>query len=293
MKFWIFAVLFSVSAVAHAESVLVRAPSASPLTFENFIKQNPQAISYVEFQQRRMQNQPDQESQIFSLADSFSTSPELTVLHLKGLMTKSPSTLMSLRFVRDLAEKSSSAGNAGLRRDLQSLYCKTAVLLNEGALVMNCATQFVSLETLKKKFPKADKVVIESLGFALTDVTSPTISSQSSYHWTFISNSSKPVSFYGTYEQLFQQSFSFQDIVAGSCDGFTSDFEDLSVQTQSRIYFSDSCQKSAAMPEGNSKFAWLKEERTWWIAAGLVVLGGVAYSMKDKKVVVNPNGLKF
>jgi hypothetical protein len=158
---------------------------------------------------------------------------------------------------------------------------------------MNCATQFVSLEHLRRKFPNAEKVLIESLGFGLTDLASPVIASQMSYHWTLISNSGKAVSFYGTYDQVFQQSFTFSDIVSGTCDGFTADFDDLSLQTEARIYFSDSCQKNSALPLEPSKLAWVQEERTWWIAAGLVVLGGVVYSLKDKKISINPNGLKF
>lgn len=281
-----------VTSLSKAETVMIRAPGASALSYESFLRQTPKVISYVDYQQRKLQIQPQQEQQVFSLADSFVNSPELTLLHLKGLQSSSPWTLMSLRFVRDLTEKSLQNSGANLRRDLQNLYCKTAVLLNEGSLSTPCSTQFVSLETLKRKFPKAEKVLIETLGFSLSDPANPAIASQMNYHWTFLSNTGKAVSFYGTYEQLFQQSFDFSDSVNGTCDGFTTEFDDLVLQTSGRIYFSEACQKNLLQVETNSK-SWIIEKRTWWIAAGLVIIGGLAYSLKDKDIAIKAPSLKF
>ncbi|KYG66123.1 hypothetical protein AZI86_03405 [Bdellovibrio bacteriovorus] len=292
MKTWIYVTILFLSSLSSAETVLVRAPSSSPFAYELFLKQKPQFISYVEYQHRKLQTQGKQEEKIFALADSFQSSPELTLMHLKGLQAEAPWTLMSLRFTRDLIEKSLPTANGNLRRELQSLYCKTAVLINEGPLATNCPTQYISLDILRKKFPKADKVLIETLGFSLADPANPVIAAQMRYHWTFLSNSGKAVTFYGTYEQLFQQSFTFADSVNGTCEGFTTDFDDLTVQSSSQVYFSDTCLKGSALPEG-SKTSWIKEDRTWWVAAGLVVLGGLAYSLKDKKVSITAPGLKF
>lgn len=291
MKSIFFLTIIFLSIFAQAEVILVRAPGASPIAYENYLRQTPQAVSYIDYQQRRIQNQPQQEQQIFALGDSFATSPDLTLMHLKGSQAGSPWTLMSLRFARDLSERSLATATRPQRRELQNLYCKSAVLLNEGPLSENCSTQYISMDILRKKFPKAEKVMIESLGFSLNDPVNPTIASQANYHWTFLSNSGRAVSFFGTYEQLFQQSLAFSDIVNGGCEGFTTDFDDLTLQTAAKIYFSESCQRSPMSPEGN-KMAWVKQERTWWVAAGLVVLGGIAYSLKDKQVSINMPGLK-
>lgn len=291
-KYFVFVIFTFSSALGWAENILIRATGASPVAYDLFLKQSPQSISYVDYLQRKLQNQPEQERKIFALADSFTTSPELTLLHLKGLQASAPWTLMSLRFVRDLAEKSLGTVNGATARDLKSLYCKTAVLLNEGPLAFNCPTQFVSLENLRRRFPKAEKLMIESLGFALNDLASPSIAAQMSYHWTFVSNSGKAVSFFGTYDQVFQQSFAFDDLVNGTCEGFSADFNDIELQSQALIFFAESCQKKAATPHDQTP-AWYQNKKTWWASAGAVVLGGVIYSLKDKKVVVNAGGLKF
>lgn len=275
-----------------AQNILVRAPGASPLTYELAVKSSPHNLALTEYQQRKVQDQPEQERRLFSLSDSLLANPELALLHLKGLQSEQPWTLNSLRFIRDLAEKMQFSPAMKDRKDLQNLYCKAAVILGESPFTANCAVQVVSLEKIHRQFPKAEKVMIESLTFSLQEAVHPQIAAQTSYHWTLLTNTGHPVSFFGTYEQLLRQSLTFTDYIQGTCEGFNADFDEMKLQLQAMIFFSESClKKAAAVTEHASR--WYQKKSTWWTAAGILLLGGAVYTLKDKTVTFTGGSLKF
>ena len=174
------------------------------------------------------------------------------------------------------------------RRDLLHLHCKSIVLLNEGPSSEKCETQVISIAPLQRRFPQAEKIMIETTVYSLTQEESVPLSPRTAYPWTLLSNSQNPVQFYGTYEQLVQQNLTFNDAVEGTCEGFTANTEEFNALSSAQVYFSESCQKvSHSLPAEKS---WVEKNRPWIYTAGAVALGVLVYSMKDKKMVINTNG---
>ncbi len=147
----------------------------------------------------------------------------------------------------------------------------------------------MKLSSLKKQYPQLETVFVESFSFPLNENSQVTVSAQTPYQWTLLSNSVQPLVFFGTFEQLLNQQFVFENFVDGSCDGFST--RDLNMELMNRgiVFFSEECQRPAYVP---TKKSWASENRHWLYVAGAVVLGGVIYSMKDKKMIIDTSAFK-
>lgn len=286
MKFLFLVVptLFSLSAGAGGFPTF-SAPGASPLEYQQFLKSQPQFISYIQFQREKALSNSTQEQKILQLGDAKNEHLSMALIHLKGLQTEAPLSLTSLRFIRDLTEAALDKKMNSLEaRDLKNLLCKTALLLNEGQPAQSCPTAYVDFEKLRKNFPQVEEVLIESMGFSSQHPSHVPIAKDTPYQWRLLSNSYKLIYFYGTYDQLLQQVFRFQSLVEGSCDRFSLQTEEFSIQAPAEVFFSEQCHKiSHTAP---SAAPWYKKKRTWIYSAGALALGILAYSLKDKKINV-------
>lgn len=289
MKNFLLPLLFIFPSNVFAQSILLQSPGSSSTAYQAFLKSHKDSISFVDHTQVRLQKNERQETRLFQLGDSFSQNVQTTVTQLKAIQNEGPLTLLSLRYVRDLTEKSLALKISPTeRQELLHFYCKSVALLSEGPVLFPCPTQFTSLQKLAKKYLNLDKVFIESQGFTLED-TAP-LSPKTAYQWTLVSNSQTPVTFFGTFEQLLNQQFVFANFVDGGCEGFTTRDLDFELTNHGVLYFSDECVRRIQSHE--EKKSWVAEHKTWLYTAGAIVLGGIVYSMKDKKMVINTSSFK-
>nr|WP_295900188.1 hypothetical protein [uncultured Bdellovibrio sp.] len=289
MKNLLIPFLFLTPLNVFAQSILLQAPGASAGSYQEFLKSHKEVISYVEHTQSHLSKNEAQEAQLFQLGDSFNQDITSTITQLKKIQNEGPLTLLSLRYVRDLTEKSLNLKTTTQeRQELLHFYCKSVALLSEGPVLFPCPTQFTSLQKLAKKYPNLEKVFIESQGFSAEE-TVP-LSPKTAYQWTLVSNSQSPVSFFGTYEQLLNQQFAFEYLAEGTCDGFSTKDLDLELMNRGVIYFSNEC--TPRIQSNEKKKSWVAEHKPWLYTAGALVLGGIIYSMKDKKMVINTSSLK-
>ncbi|WP_415062112.1 hypothetical protein [Bdellovibrio sp.] len=291
MKNFIFITLMILPLVSWGQSILIRSAGTSEASFKEFLLKHPQSLEFMVYQTSRVQNNSDQETRLFKLGDSFLQNPSMTLNQIKSLQTEAPLTLLSLRFIRDLSWKALIREiPTQERREWLYLYCKSRTLLKEGPELFACPTEIASLSALKKKYPVIEKVLVESFTWELHENSEVVISKQTPYQWTLLSNAHHPISFFGTYEQLLNQQLVFENLVEGSCDGFSLRNLDFELTARGLFYFSDSCTRRA--PPSPEKSSWMSDKKTWMYVAGAVLAGGLLYSMKDKTLVIDTNPLK-
>lgn len=280
LLFFLYAPAFS-----KGQGILIRAPQASAREFSTFLQQRKDIISFVEFTQQELQKNEKQEGQLFQLSDSLTEASAPNIPEIKTIQSQSPLTLLSLRYVRDFAEKNLALKiSASERQELLHFYCKSAILLQEGPLLFPCAPVTIAMTILKKMYPQLDAIMVEYRTFSTHEVIS--VNENTKYQWTLLSNAQKPIRFYGTFQQLLSQRFSPENLVQGSCDDFSVSDLDFNVLNQHNIFFSETC-----IQAGNKnppKKSWISENKSWIYVAATVAIGGVLYALKDKTLIFAP-----
>lgn len=289
MKSFVFLLVGLFAVPTFSQTVLLRAPGASPVAFQQFLETHPNAVSFIDHTLSRAQKNTSQEARLFQLGDSAQQDISTTLSELKKIQMEAPLTLISLRYLRDLSEKAlEQKVSISTRQELTHIYCKSVSLLNEGPILFNCAAQYTSLQKLFKKYPQVARVQIETL--ALTAADSVSLAPNTPYQWTLLSNAQKPVSFFGTFEQLMNQQFSFENFVEGDCGSHSIRDLDFDLTTRGLVYFNNECQARAQA--GTEQEKWYENRKTWIYTAGALVVGGLVYAMKDKKLMIDASALK-
>lgn len=286
----IFLLVFLFSFQAFSQTILLRASGTSQTTFQEFLQTHPEFVSFIDHALSRAQKNSSQEARLFQLGDSAQQDILATLPELKKIQMEAPLTLISLRYLRDLSEAALGRQKIPVtaKQELLYIYCKSVSLLNEGPILFNCPAQFTSLQKLFKKYPHLQKVQIETMAFGATDTVS--LAPNTPYQWTLLSDTQKPVSFFGTFEQLMNQQFSFENFVEGNCDSYSIRDLDFDLMTRGLVYFNNDCQ--VRLQAGTSKEKWYENRKTWIYTAGALALGGLVYAMKDKKLMIDSSVFK-
>jgi hypothetical protein len=266
--------------------VLVMAPQANLSDYQSRIQNSKNYISFVDFQIERIINNESQQEQVFSLAEKIEIEPQLVINKIEQLISKEPLTQVSLNFITDFSEKYlSRKTNASEKEYFLNLICKNS-LLTKSSIPESCKRSNMNMSLLKRKWPEAEKILIESQSY-LTTETGPEIISGMKYHWTLLSNSSKSLSFYGTYDQLLAQGFNFDHIVNGSDTQYTSNIDDLEVNATGFVFFSKDCIKPINQPiVRNGLMEWASNNKGWLIPVSLIVVGAAALNLQNKKLII-------
>lgn len=268
------------------ETILIQAPGASPMEFAESAKDKT-AITWLNLQIQRAKNNPRQEERVLALSEILEKSPKDIVAAVDALQSEGPLTETSLQFLHDLSEKIQARSLAPAQiQYFKDLSCKTAGLTSETGAV-SCSNVRVDMQTLRRQWPLTTVVMIEGKDFSIED-SSPEIYPRSAYHWTLLSNSQKPVKFYGTYEQLLQQRFATENLVDGTCGGFSSNIDDFELSSRAVIFFSKGCMKALNQPKEQSSFAvWFDNNKTWVYPVGAILLGGALIGASGKTLVID------
>ena len=284
----VFATFIAVS--APAQSIVIRAAGSSPHKFNEFMLSRSEASSFMDYTQLSLQKNSVQEDKLFQLADLTHQDSSAALQQIKQIQSEAPLTLTSLRYVRDLTDRLLEQKNATpLQLELLHTYCKAAALLNEGPLLRSCPSQVVALKQIGKKFPSVEKVLLESQSFSLDENLG--LSPKTAYQWTLMSNAHTPVRFFGTFDQLMNQHFAFENLVEGSCGGFSSNVQDFETSNRGVVFFNANCLHK--MAKANDKGSWIEENKPLLYTAGAIILGGIIYaSAKGKRIDWSKTSLK-
>ncbi len=287
----IFLIQFAVHFQALATPVVL-APGVSPQEFQASLHSNSSLVSILEIFKRRALEPSPQEEKLYTLADQLSLPTPAIIAQIKNVHENSRLSATGVLFIRDLLEKISSRSFSKLEKnEIESLYCMGESLVADKA--SRCSLTGLASSEIKRRFPWADGLIVEYKFFDLNDSQSLKLDKISNYHFQIISLTHKAQDFYGSYEQMLQQNFTPETWVAGTCDEFSSSVDDFTLNQEALAYFSKDCLKAVRNPtQTGSTERWVRKNRHWLYAAGAVVLGGLAYSMKDKTVVVNTSLFK-
>ncbi|NUN04409.1 MAG: hypothetical protein HUU57_01490 [Bdellovibrio sp.] len=287
----LFAVIVTFLTVsAQAQSIVIRASGSSPAKFNDFMRSRSDATSFIDHTQWHLQKNTLQEDKLFQLADLNNQNSSAALQLIKQIQSEAPLTLTSLRYVRDLTDRLLEQKNStAVQLELLHTYCKAAALLNEGPALRSCASQVVSLKQIAKKFPTAEKVLVESLSFAWDDNLA--LSPKTAYQWTLLSNAHTPVHFFGTFDQLINQHFAFENLIEGSCDGFSSNVQDFEAGNRGVVFFNDTCLRK--ITTASDKGSWIEENKPLLYTAGAIILGSlIVASAKGKRLDWSKTALK-
>lgn len=275
---------------AQAQNIVIRAPGTATARFNEFVSSRPGTNSFMDYTQLSVQKNSAQEDKLFQLADFTPQDGAVALQQIKQIQSEAPLTLTSLRYVRDLTDRLLEQKNsAPVHQELLHTYCKAAALLNEGPLLRSCPSQVVSLKQLGKKFATVEKVLVESQSFNLDD--SLNLSPKTAYQWTLMSNAQTPVHFFGTFEQLMNQHFVFENLIEGTCEGFSSNVQDFETSNRGVIFFNENCLLKIA--KASDKGSWIEENKPLLYTAAAIIAGSVIYaSAKGKRIDWNKTSLK-
>lgn len=291
MKTPIMILILLLATTAQAQ-VLIQAPSASPAEFKKFLQENPTVRSLGDVQIEKLQQAPDQEQQLFPLADLSASEIPQGLETVNRLNQQSALSKLSLQFLLDLTLKWQNGKNTPqVQSSVKTLHCKFSLLQDESNPT-TCAVETVSLENLKKLNPWMKAVAVESQVIPLDENAHLKIVTDASYHFTLISDSHRAIDFYGTFAQLLQQTSQPQALVEGGCGGFQSQIEDISLSLMARVFFTPSCVQATNQADEETEKSWVQRNKKWLIPTAAILVGGGIYAMKDKKIIIDKPSFK-
>lgn len=280
----IFFLIIIAPGLSKAQNVLFQGPGASQVQFQIFLNNHKNYISYVDHIHSRLQNNQVQEESLFQLSEIVIQNPDLVLEELKKIQEKEALTLVSLRFIRDLSDKMLGEKlKPETQKEFQGIYCKSISILNEGPSLHSCRWQNAVLASLQKRYPQIERIEIESFAFSPQE-TAP-LAERAPYQWTLLSNSHKALHFYGTFEQLLNQHFNFEEFVSGTCDNYSVGNLDFELQQTGNIFFSKDCVQKAQTPIKEN--SWMPSKKTILISAGVLGAIGLISIAKDKTLVID------
>ncbi|WP_413558684.1 hypothetical protein [Bdellovibrio sp. HCB209] len=265
-------------------SIIIQSPGSDRNAFETFLKENPSAISYSQYLRQHSESNPSQEESLYALAEKLDSPSNEIVLRLMNIPDRLSST--SINYIYDLTNKLLERKDLSKNQDLIRLNCKVRGLLS--VPFDNCGTTSLDFTAMKKQWPFAQGLLLESVAYSFTTSALVQISKDAVYSFTLYSDSHKAIEFKGTYSQFMQQHFVGEPLVDGSCSGFSSNIDDFTVQSSGAIFFKRDCIK-AFQDAGKSRSLaeWAQDNKAWLIPVGILLVGGAAYGLKDKKIVID------
>lgn len=288
MKKIFIAVLF-LSSLCEAR-ILIRAPQASTENFMTFLSGHG-GTSLSDYQASRIRSNPRQEEKLFALADLPAGEVSTALVSINSLRSEGPLSELSLRFLKDLTARwLSLLGPSPARAEVHHLFCAVSLLLKSQP--QDCQSHTENLSELHRKAPWAEQLMVEGLAHSISAEGHFFLQPEGRYHFTLLSNSHDKFQFYGTYQELLQQEFTSRPLTDGVCEGFATNTDDLTLQMQASVYFSDGCVKVLHETAPPQTPGWFERNKLWIYPAAALVMGAGVFALKDKKVVIDSPALR-
>lgn len=292
MRFLLTAFLILIASISQAR-ILIQAASANSQDFQNFLRLHPEIKSYQDHVLENLQNYPSQEHALFELADLAHEDRIRGIEQIDRLNRERPLTPLSLRFVGDLTEQwiKQSATKDRLP-EIQTLHCKARSLQHrKDTALMGCRLETVSTELLKARYPQMDSLIVESFApFSLGQKLS--LVAGAKYHFTLTANSQQPVHFYGTFQQLQEQTLPTKNLLNGTCELPSIQVPDFALMNEGVLYYSKDCQRlSKDLPVASTEGWWQRNKRWVYPTAAIIFAAGL-YALKDKTLVIDTSSIK-
>lgn len=273
------------SQTSQAQTVLVRHPSANKAEYQQHLSNEANALSFIDYTRLTMIGDSTQEDSLFQLADNLNQSALFTLARIEETAKKAPLTPTALRFLNDLLRRTETTANTRTEKAaVKNHLCKIRNLIKDLQLANTCPGVAVDLEAVKQRFPQAETIFLESE--EVKPAHSLRILPDQNYNWTLSSNSYHSVRYYGTQAELLNQTFAFEPLVAGSCQAPNFHIETNSLGTVQAFFSTDCIGLSTEEWESSRAPSWISENKNWLIPTGLLLAGGIAFSLKDKALVL-------
>lgn len=265
-------------------AILIQALGSDPVAFESSVRDQSNFRSYSDYQIQKAQNNPELEESLYSVAENLDATANEIVSRLSSIQDKlSPS---AINFVYDLTKKLLERPDLARNQNLIRLNCKVRGLLT--IPLDKCPAVTVDFKAIKAQWPFAKGVMIESAAYPVTTAPLQYLSKDAIYNFSLYSDSHKIVEFKGTYWQFMQQHFVGEPLINGTCSGFSSNIDDFTLQSAGSVFFQTDCIKPVSESgKSRSMKEWMSDNKSWLVPVGIALLGGVAYSLKDKKIVID------
>ncbi|UXR64346.1 hypothetical protein EZJ49_14855 [Bdellovibrio bacteriovorus] len=276
--------------------VLIQGPGSSPKEFESFLSLNPRAQSFQRFVIEEMQSQPQQEQKIFALADLIDIEISSGLEQLDKINREAALSTLSLQFLKDLLARwqSVTSANKAMKTAIHQLSCKMNFLSGENTASSECPLEPASLSELRTKNSWAETLLVESSAYSLEAGSRLLLVASARYHFTLLSNTHNPVSFYGTYAELLSQNLKAEPLVSGSCKGFHADIDSMNLLNQGSVFWNAQCVRR--LNEGQDSDltgkSWLQRNKTWLYPTAALLFGGGIYVMRGKKLVIDASSFQ-
>jgi hypothetical protein len=267
-------------------AVVIQSPTASREEYSNFLKSQPETVSYSRYFTEKNQSNSTQEELLYKIAENLDSPAKDTLAQLRSVESSGPLSTTSINFIYDLTTKLQDRSDLKNNPELKTLQCKVRGLL--AMPLEKCAKVKVDLQAIARQWPSTESILIESAQYDLTAPASLEISSEAIYQFALVSNTHKAIVFKGTYVQLMQQHFVPDPMISGSCDGFSSSIDDFNITSSGLVFFNSNCMKAINTPPSENNFGqWMEKNKSWVYPVGILLLGGAgAYALKDKKIVI-------
>jgi hypothetical protein len=246
--------------------------------------------TYAEYSLAKIKNMPAN-SQLISWGQAWLEENTLGGNFINELEDFEVSTIMNYEdrsFLIDLLEKLIEKADKHQKQKIQVILCKwTSLNSNNEITSKKCDQKSYSLQSFKDRNPEAEFLVAEDMGIQLNTQYSLRVYEQAVYNWKILSSTQKVISFRGTFADLNNQTFAKEKLITGDCESFTHSIDDLEIISRGSAYFLPDCRKSLNQPETSQARQWYEKNKSWVIPVGLVVLGAMAYKLKDKKIIIH------
>lgn len=288
MKILLFIFLFF-SGQTYANRILIAAPGIKTESFEKFLRQNPGFQSYTDY----------------ILSDSLPKMPAEAILNWAELYLEQNKNISHFHLEFEKARKD-FFWNSETRQLMKELltklknkYPRNLEIKNSTCLIQlpenqeECKFQKFSLLLWKQaSFPKS-RIFIDGIEYQDTDEVYSLL--RLKHQILIVSDHHKEILAWLSIDELFARKDSTETLVQGQCQNFsTSKNIDLSIQDRVFVYFAENCVKNeATLHDLQTSKSWYQENKSWVLPVGIVVLGGLLYSLKDQEVQIELPGFSF
>ncbi|MNJ99853.1 hypothetical protein D3C87_176340 [compost metagenome] len=262
--------------------ILVRASGASPQLYQEYLQAHPQQKSYAQHLLTQHMNSTYGERDLFQISEQQNLSMNELKERVLELRSRGPLSKLAWSFLADYLSAHKPLLESQNKRSFTDLFCE-ARFYSEQDGEASCQWMSLSLEDLRRQWPEAHLVVIETKVVELQGQL--LLPRSEKLHWLLISDTRKEIHFWGSFEELKRQHLHSDYLVEGSCGQFSTSTDSISLLSSGFVFFSADCVAKFS-PETQERKPWLERNKSWVLPLSIIAVGAAAASqLQGKKLV--------